>query len=86
MPSDRAGRKRYLERGLLWNEIMLLQLDAAQAIVLEEVLASQKKQLMVETARTDSHDFREELHHREDAIEAVLAQLIAARTGRRRAS
>jgi hypothetical protein len=66
-------------------DIMLLQLDATQATVLEEILDAQRKELLVETARADSRDFRDDLRHREDAVEALLAQLTAARRGHRRA-
>jgi hypothetical protein len=58
---------------------MVLQLDTAQAKVLEEVLEASRKQLRLESARTDSHDFREDLHAREDMIESVLDQIHAAR-------
>jgi glycine cleavage system regulatory protein len=67
-----------MERRLLFSADMQLQLDADQVALLEEVLEANRKQLMVESARADSHDFREELHAREDKIEALLAQLHAA--------
>jgi len=58
---------------------MLLQLDTAQARILEEVLEVARRELMIESARADGHDFREELHAREDRIEEILAQMQSAR-------
>jgi hypothetical protein len=68
-----------VDQRLLPLRIMLIQLDADQATILEEVLESARKELRIESARADSHDFREELHAREDRIDEVLAQLHAVR-------
>jgi hypothetical protein len=68
-----------MARRLLVSDPMLLQLDTAQARILEEVLEVARRELMIESARTDSHDFREDLHTREDRIEEILAQMQAAR-------
>lgn len=54
---------------------MQVNLDIEQAQVLREMLENTLTQLRVESARADSHDFREMLHHREDVVEAMLTQL-----------
>jgi hypothetical protein len=61
---------------------MVLQLDIAQAKVLEEVLEATRKELRIESSRVDSHDFREDLHAREDTIESMLDQIHAAQNCR----
>ena len=57
---------------------MTIELDTEQTEVLREVLQHDLTQLRVESARTDGHDFREMLHHREDVLQAVLKQLARA--------
>lgn len=54
---------------------MQVNLDIEQAQVLREMLENTLTQLRVESARADSHDFREMLHHRENVVEAMLTQL-----------
>jgi hypothetical protein len=54
---------------------MMVSLDTTQAEVLREILESQLKQLEIESARTDAHDFRERLHERTKVVESMLAQL-----------
>ena len=61
----------------------MLQLDATQATVLEEILESQRKELRLESARADSRDFRDELHAREDVLDTILQQISAANTASR---
>ena len=56
-------------------EGMQLTLDRDQARVLREILQTSLTQLRVESARADSHDFREALHLRERTVEALLLQL-----------
>jgi hypothetical protein len=56
----------------LWS--MQVTLDRDQTQVLREILESSLKELRVESARTDSHDFREQLHRREKIVESLLAQ------------
>ncbi|HEX3760199.1 MAG TPA: hypothetical protein VHW23_15890 [Kofleriaceae bacterium] len=54
---------------------MTLTIDREQSQVLREILEGTVTQLRVESARADSHDFREILHRRERIVSAVLAQL-----------
>jgi hypothetical protein len=54
---------------------MMLTLDREQSRVLREILEGSLTQLRLESARADSHDFRELLHRREQAVTALLAQL-----------
>ena len=54
---------------------MQLTLDRNQAHVLQEILETSLTQLRVESARADSHDYREALHLRERVVEALLVQL-----------
>ena len=54
---------------------MKLELDQDQTEIVREILESALTELRLESARADSHDFREHLHHRERAVEAVLDQL-----------
>lgn len=54
---------------------MMLTLDREQSQVLREILEGALTQLRVESARADSHDFREILHHRERVVTALLEQL-----------
>ena len=53
---------------------MQVTLDRDQTEVLCEILESSLKELRLESARADSHDFREKLHRREKIVEALLAQ------------
>ncbi len=57
----------------LWG--MQVALDELQAETLRELLQSSLKTLRTESARADSHEFREMLHRRERVIEEVLNQL-----------
>jgi hypothetical protein len=63
--------------------VMMLNVDREQAQVLREILEGTLAQLRIESARADSHDFREMLHRRERVVDAVLQQLSApvARAG-----
>ena len=56
-------------------EGMYVSLDREQAEVLREILQNTLKQVRIESARTDAHDFREMLHHREDVLESLLVKL-----------
>ncbi len=56
---------------------MQVSLEYEQVQVLREVLQGSLKELRVESARADSHDFREMLHHREAVVEEVLSKLTA---------
>jgi len=60
---------------------MQVIIDRDQASVLREILQASLTQLRVESARTDSHDFREALHARERVVEALLSQLSEADAG-----
>jgi len=76
MPSETLGRKpARVERVLLLVIYMTLQLDTTQEQFLQELLQTTRTQLRIESARTDSHDFREKLHARERIVEQVLAKL-----------
>jgi len=54
---------------------MQLMLDSDQTEIIREILDSALTELRFESARTDTHDYREKLHRRERAVEAVLDQL-----------
>lgn len=54
---------------------MYVALDQQQTEILRELLESSLKQLRNETARADSHEFREMLYRREAVIEQVLSKL-----------
>jgi hypothetical protein len=54
---------------------MVLTLDQEQSQLLREMLQAAVTQLRLESARADSHDFREILHRREQIVTALLAQL-----------
>ncbi len=54
---------------------MYVALDPQQTSTLREVLESQLKQLRTESARADSHDYRDMLHQREQIIEQLLSKL-----------
>jgi hypothetical protein len=56
-------------------EGMQLTLDRDQTEIVREILDSALTELRLESARTDTHDYREKLHRRERAVEAVLDQL-----------
>lgn len=53
---------------------MQVTLDRDQTQVLREILESSLKELRIESARADSHDYREQLHKRERVVESLLAQ------------
>jgi hypothetical protein len=57
---------------------MQVNLDTEQTQVLREMLENTLTQLRVESARADSHDFREMLHHRERVVEKVLNKLLVS--------
>ena len=54
---------------------MMLDLDHSQADVVREILEAQLKQLRFESAHADARAFREQLHQREQVVEAVLRKL-----------
>ena len=57
---------------------MRIHIDDEQAQVLREILRSSITQLRIESARTDTHAFREGLHHREELVANILAKLADA--------
>lgn len=54
---------------------MYVSFDNEQVEVLREMLQHALTEMRVETARTDSTQYRQMLHHREDVIESVLAKI-----------
>jgi hypothetical protein len=54
---------------------MYIALDNQQAQVLRELIESNLKTLRNETARADSHDYREMLYRREAVLEQLLSKL-----------
>lgn len=54
---------------------MLISVDSYETTVLREILASALKELRIESARADVHDFREALHERERIVEGMLEKL-----------
>lgn len=61
--------------GLAFPTSMVITLESNEATVVREILASALEQLRLESARADSHDFRQMLHARERVVEHVLAQV-----------
>jgi hypothetical protein len=54
---------------------MYVALDQQQADLLREVLESSLHDLRIQSARADSHDYREMLHQRERVVEQLLSKL-----------
>jgi hypothetical protein len=54
---------------------MYVALDHEQVDMLRETVQHALKELRIESARADSHDFREMLHHREAVMEQILAKI-----------
>jgi hypothetical protein len=54
---------------------MYVALDQNQADILREVLADELKELRTQSARADSHDYREMLHRRERVLEQLISKL-----------
>ena len=54
---------------------MVITFDTHETSVLREILASALTQLRIESARTDTHDFREALHERERVVEGLLNRI-----------
>jgi len=54
---------------------MYISLQSDQAAVLREILQSSLRELRIESARADTHDFRDKLHAREHLVESLLAKL-----------
>jgi hypothetical protein len=54
---------------------MYVAFDHEQVDLLCETVQHALKELRIESARADSHDFREMLHHREAVLEQVLAKI-----------
>ena len=78
MPSSRrAGKDSSDQCGplLATHHVMQLTLDPDQVSVLREILQGSLTELRFESARADSHDYREVLHRRERMVEDMLVQL-----------
>jgi hypothetical protein len=54
---------------------MYVALDHEQVQALRELLEATLKELRLESARADSHDYRDMLHHREQIVEQLLLKL-----------
>jgi hypothetical protein len=54
---------------------MYVALDHEQVQTLRELLEATLKELRLESARADSHDYRDMLHHREQIVEQLLLKL-----------
>jgi hypothetical protein len=54
---------------------MYVALDHEQAQTLRELLEASLKELRLESARADSHDYRDMLHHKEQIVEQLLVKL-----------
>jgi len=57
------------------SQMTTLELDDVEARTLRDILEHQLPLLLVESARTDAHDFREMLNQRRRVIEHVLDRL-----------
>lgn len=57
---------------------MNVSLDNEQLEQVRVTLQHALTELRIESARADTHDFREMLHHREDLLEQVLAKISSA--------
>ena len=53
---------------------MMITVEPNEAEVLREILQDTLTELRFESARTDTHDYRELLHQRERVVEALLAK------------
>jgi hypothetical protein len=58
---------------------MTVTLDQEQSRVLREILEGTLTQVRLESARADSHDFREILHRRERIVTSLLSQFLEPR-------
>lgn len=56
---------------------MNVSFDTEQVELVRDTLQHALTELRIESARADSHDFREMLHHRENVLEQVLAKINA---------
>jgi hypothetical protein len=56
---------------------MNVSFDTEQVELVRDTLQHALTELRIESARADSHSFREMLHHREDVLEQVLAKMAA---------
>jgi hypothetical protein len=57
---------------------MEVRLDEGEALVLREALEKDRKELLLEIARTDHRELREELRERETLLEGILKKLGSA--------
>jgi hypothetical protein len=70
-----ASPQAAVEHALQPSICMEVSLEYEQVNVLRELLESSLKELRLESARADSHDYRQMLHHREAVVEALLRKL-----------
>jgi hypothetical protein len=54
---------------------MNVSFDTEQVELVRDTQQHALTELRIESARADSHKFREMLHHREDVLEQVLAKI-----------
>jgi hypothetical protein len=54
---------------------MLITVDREEVELLREILENTLTQLRFDSARTDTHEYRELLHARERIVEALLVRL-----------
>lgn len=54
---------------------MMIFLDQQQSEVLREILQRSVRELRIEAARADSHDYRELLYERERVVDLLLTKL-----------
>lgn len=64
-----------MERALHRDACMYVVFDHEQVVLLRQTLQHALTELRVESARSDSTDYRKMLHQREDVIEQLLAKL-----------
>jgi hypothetical protein len=60
---------------------MYVSFDHEQVDILRSTLQHALTELRVESARTDSIDFRHMLHHREHVLESMLAKISEETSG-----
>ncbi len=51
-----------------------LRLNSEEAVVISELLASERARLLIEIRHTDHRTFREELRHRLELVENLMKQ------------
>ena len=60
---------------------MQIELNDAEATVLEELLESVLSEMRSEISHTDDRDFKSQLRERRDTVQSILERISAGRSG-----